>query len=366
MSRPLDLSSTVAKMNRANEHFRTLRQEIRDFAQPDLYEVRTQTYRHRREWRKYPRSLVEELGLDQRFRFRQVDNDTLETSTRVIYRSVTARLRKPIPVVRWGVLIGDVINNLRGALDNLVFALTDANFGPPPNPVPHNDQWRDLKFPIAKTGAFWKKTAIPKNLWGLRPRQQARLKKLQPFYRRDEANVPRHWLVVLDELWNADKHRTVNIVREHHGWESLEFHPPGIEKWVDVHVFRARDFGPFIDDTEEIARFRIAARSDRMFNRAFAKSLNMQVYPNLVFEVAFDEGPPAFGANVIQRLMGFQNRVAAVILQFQPDFSEPLPLGIARPPTRHGSPSPEWPDVAAVLRAEATDDIPPSKGKLPM
>jgi hypothetical protein len=40
------------------------------------------------------------------------------------------------PVEEWGAIIGDVVHNLRSALDHLVWQLTIANGNTPPNPIP--------------------------------------------------------------------------------------------------------------------------------------------------------------------------------------------------------------------------------------
>jgi len=120
MSRPLDLSSVIAKIRRANEHLQILNKEIDDFIDPNLYKVRTETYRHGRERRQYLRRQIEELGLLNAFPFRQIDDDTLELRPLVDYKSVLATVPVNVPSDQWGTLIGDVIHNTRGALDNLI------------------------------------------------------------------------------------------------------------------------------------------------------------------------------------------------------------------------------------------------------
>ncbi len=111
------------------------------------------------------------------------------------------------PDHKFGMLIGDVVNNLRAALDNLVWALTDAFSGPPPrNPIPPG-QWRQVRFPIVVDPAKWPTN----NLWGVDPRLLAEFKKLQPFDRRQN-DPERDEFRILDELWNIDKHRSPHFV----------------------------------------------------------------------------------------------------------------------------------------------------------
>lgn len=336
MSRTLDLGSVAAKIWRANEHFQVLNKEIDDFVNPDLYKIRTETYRQGVERRHYLRHQIEKLGLREAFPFRQIDDDTLELFATVDYKSILATVPSDIPATRWSIIAGDVISNVRAALDHLVWALTVANGNTPP-PVPFG-KWRRVEFPVERDPAKWRDTA-KKHLWGVRPRDQTRLKKLQPFYRRKSANIDRHWLHRLNELWNTDKHRVLNLTRAYHGWQTMELVPAEVHEHVAWRLLRARDYGPFKQDTEEIARVRLMPRRDRppFRNREF----KMDVKVRLTFEVTFDDGPPGYGANVVTLLKGFLNEVAGIVYEFQPDLREPLPVNLLLPPAIHASPPPE-------------------------
>src|SRR5688572_13514485 len=57
------------------------------------------------------------------------------------------------PVEAWGAIIGDVVHNLRSALDHLVWQLTLGNGHVPPTVIPlkRSDpdyKWRQISFPI--------------------------------------------------------------------------------------------------------------------------------------------------------------------------------------------------------------------------
>ena len=75
----------------------------------------------------------------------QPDSKTGEIT---IYGEVTG---EP-PTDEWGAIIGDVVHNLRSALDHLVWQLTIADgHTPPPNPIPKRglgSEWRDIGVPI--------------------------------------------------------------------------------------------------------------------------------------------------------------------------------------------------------------------------
>jgi hypothetical protein len=279
--------------------------------------------------RIYPRSEFDALGIRYKFSFREVDDNTLALRPTIDYQSILATVQRDIPARRWSTQVGDVVNNIRAALDNLVFSLTDANYGPPPNPIPFGDRWRRVSFPVRHLDTAWS-PAVQRCLWGLTPRQQGRLKKHQPFFRKKPVSTQKHWLSILEELWNADKHRSINVTRAYHGWESIEFLPPELSNLVEVCLVWARDFGSFDNDTEEIARVRLRPRTDRLFTGM--PNFQFEVKVRLTFEVTFDSGPPAYGANIVELLKGFMNRVVAIVHEFEPGLAERLPLNVLAPP----------------------------------
>ena len=131
----------------------------------------------------------------------------LKTGEIPVYGQVVG---KP-PVHEWGAIIGDVVHNLRSALDHLVWQLTLAEgHTPPPNPIPKRglgSEWRDISFPIcAKPQPTdhlgnlipWDSAKDLKSLWGVGPRLRAEFQWLQPFA--TGQNPTEDPLAVLDEL----------------------------------------------------------------------------------------------------------------------------------------------------------------------
>jgi hypothetical protein len=140
--------------------------------------------------------------------------------------------RRGSPTAEWGVVIGDIVHNLRSALDHLVWALTLAyQPGPPPNSVPRKgpgSEWKDVAFPIYTdpypldaSGNLipWRNAKEPKSLWGIDPVLRADFEELQPFKRKGNPalvqlgtdNPAFDPLAILHNLWNIDKHRHVNL-----------------------------------------------------------------------------------------------------------------------------------------------------------
>lgn len=112
---------------------------------------------------------------------------------------------------RWGVIVGDAIHNLRGALDHLVWQLSlhKREGRKPRNPG-------TVKFPICKVPdpelgrpedfRGGKKEA----LWDVLPRHRAIIEDSQPYKRWHGLTV--HPLVRLNAFSNTDKHQVVNPV----------------------------------------------------------------------------------------------------------------------------------------------------------
>jgi hypothetical protein len=136
-----------------------------------------------------------------------------------------------------GATIGDVVHNLRSALDHLVWQLTIAEgYTPPPNPLPKGSDWRKIGFPIYMNpypvnhlGNLipWATSNEPKSLWGIGPRLRAEFQGLQPFNHGQDA--PKKPLAVLDELWNIDKHRHLHLTLFFVGLHDVESKSPELK-----------------------------------------------------------------------------------------------------------------------------------------
>lgn len=110
------------------------------------------------------------------------------------------------PKVRWGVLIGDVLHDVRSALDHLAWQLALLN-GPPPE---------HTAFPIFRDPCLYAETTRKgkptrrsglRKVEGLAPFAQAAVEVCQPY--RDPIEPDKNPLWTLHVLNNADKHRVV-------------------------------------------------------------------------------------------------------------------------------------------------------------
>jgi len=108
----------------------------------------------------------------------------------------------PIPA-RFGLITGDALQNIRSALDYLVWELVIAAKN---QPSPKN------MFPICSTlDAFEEQVSKRKRLDGVHPDAIAEIRALQPCHLGKDA--PMSTLLVLDDLTNINKHRRVLLTQ---------------------------------------------------------------------------------------------------------------------------------------------------------
>lgn len=178
-------------------------------------------------------------------------------------------LRDPLPRIdtAWSLHAGEILFDLRSALDHLVWEMHVRHYrgGPIPEEVEFGSQ-----FPIYDSPARYKR----KGAWRLRnlaKRDQRAIELLQPYVRRDDKWVwARSDLRNLNTLHNIDKHRQLHLVagaraavevvsfpaeygfRQRPHWGSAEADTP-IETWTFSKVpTKVQDHGgAFLDVTLE-------------------------------------------------------------------------------------------------------------------
>lgn len=115
---------------------------------------------------------------------------------------IVARTVPDFPV-RIGLILGDVIQGYRSALDHLAWALVMRG----KTPDLSEDAQRRVYFPYAKTPRQFR-TTIKTRLPGVRWADIAKVRRYQP-YKAVKRMRSRHPLLALEKLSNLDKHRTV-------------------------------------------------------------------------------------------------------------------------------------------------------------
>lgn len=284
------LEGCFERINRAEVHIGSLNRRIREYLANEAYVMEAE-----RDWQTPPYPV-----------------------------HIYAKKVKDPPATELGVMVGDVINNLRAALDNLTWELTIKHSGrPPPNPIPFNSRWRKVRFPVCLDPKKWP-GFVGRNLWGVRPGLRADFERLQPFKRRKRApHRDEFW--VLEELWSIDKHRRAHLVSIFVGLHGVEFRWPfeGIPQPPEFE-----DYGFQIIEQRRIGPLKRRAKLGSVVEVASAKpggvlATNMpevHVNPVLAFDVAFEKGPPAHSGRVVSTLERLRDAVAEALVRFESEF----------------------------------------------
>jgi hypothetical protein len=112
------------------------------------------------------------------------------------------------PPLRLSVIIGDVLHNLRSALDQMTWDLAKTHSGTPPGGTEFPVFWDEARFrarnslgnPVRGSGIF--------KIRGIALPAQRIIEKLQPYHREEPLSHP---LYVLHQLNVIDKHRAINL-----------------------------------------------------------------------------------------------------------------------------------------------------------
>jgi hypothetical protein len=107
------------------------------------------------------------------------------------------QIRREAPL-RFGVILGDCLHNLRSSLDHLMWQVTLLDGNTPD---------ASTQFPISRTEKAFEKAA-KRQIPGLNSAHHDFVRSLQPFNAGDDAEG--HALAVLATLSNTDKHRVLN------------------------------------------------------------------------------------------------------------------------------------------------------------
>jgi hypothetical protein len=240
-----------AKLGRADEHLETLDKRIQGFLDTKPY--------------------------------RGVPDIDAEAGQSLIRAQV---LREP-PVIEWGLLIGDVLHNLRSALDHLAWRLGG---DPPPNEG-------TSEFPI-----FWDKTAFRTNginkVVGVPDHPLAIIEDLQPYHRGNTAKNHPLWRLYL--LSNFDKHRLLHVSGAVVKTASYMVEAPA----GSTSDFEAIRLGPF-EDGAVIATWPLNPEVD-----VARPKVNMPF--NFSFDIAFDETGPGRGEPVRDTLQRCRSHIGNV------------------------------------------------------
>ncbi len=217
------------------------------------------------------------------------------------------------PAVRWGVYIGDIVHNLRSALDHIAWQLA-ALEGPPPGQTEFPIFADESRFrTIDKKGDPGRRSGLYKMV-GIGDCGKALIEWAQPYHRRSEAKSAPLWM--LHELWNADKHRVLAVAIA--SLEASGYHYRVLTPKGKLAEFEFGPFGP-LHEGAQVAWFRIAEDSVR--------PVDVQI--TVTYAVTFGEATnakgdqlPTVGKPLMRTLDAMGRAVGSVLLRAQLCFEE--------------------------------------------
>ena len=154
--------------------------------------------------------------------------------------SIFAEVINPPPLNRWSLVCGDLIHNLRSALDSILYGIAICETGVNP---PADEEV--LQFPI--TGSPPKFSKQKYRIKSLSPAVQAAIESVQPYNRPHPQHPP--VLELLGYLNNFDKHRTINVI-------AAVPHDPSVE--MDSSVASVTVYRTAVEGKTEILSFTLA------------------------------------------------------------------------------------------------------------
>lgn len=246
------------KLDRATRHLKELEANLLAFLQPDCYEIVNESR---------PKGQVVE-GKPGR---------TILTR-RVIFKDTP-------PLLHWGTVVGDVVHNLRSALDHVVYTISYRR-----NPSEFRDD-RTTAFPICNDLATFHRRRRREwepyhEIRGIPDEAKAIIEGLQP-YQRGQDDLRSDPLWILREMDDIDKHRTIHIT----GWSahSIVLDITDVQPGVRVHSLSVRPVGA-------IESGAILVEID--FTSAKSDAPTMYLHKEFLFEIAFDKDTPLPGLPV--------------------------------------------------------------------
>jgi hypothetical protein len=228
------------KLARAEEHMKALAEAIEGFVKTEPYEIT----RH-----------LEAEDADHVYRF--------------------SKFTDPPECI--GILIGDVVHNLRSSLDHIAFALAKQGSVAAGITMSRNQE-TGIQFPISDSPEQFNKQIGSGRLLYVEPEAKTIIERLQPYWLR-RGDPRKSWISVLHRLDITDKHRTIpatGAVVTHGAYDAL----PGGPQPEMILARRTHEWGV----GAEVVRFRFAEPHPEV---------DVDFSPS--FTVAIEEGWPPNG-----------------------------------------------------------------------
>ena len=181
-----------------------------------------------------------------------------------------------------GLLVGDVVHNLRTCLDHIVLAMAQKGAKAAGVTMSRKAE-TSIQFPVAISPEHFEDQIGRHRLRYVEPEAKMVIERLQPYWL-DRTNPEHSWIAVINDLDVTDKHRTIPSLGTIISYEAFVV-PPGVERPKMVPTHTPGEWGL----NAEVARYRFSVPQP---------DVNMEFSP--AFTVAIEGAwPPNRGADVL-------------------------------------------------------------------
>lgn len=215
---------------------------------------------------------------------------TVEHDMKSGYCRARIRFAQELPT-DWSLAVGDIVHNLRSALDALIYSLAVKHLGR----APTGREVIQIQFPVVDERKDWP-GECGRRLAHVHADVRAAVERLQPYHRKNRRF--KHPLAVLRDLSNVDKHRHLHLTRAVASKSRLNISGNGVFPGVVIEGYT----GPLEDGTQ-IARWRMLPGA----------SFDVEVKAEAELAVSFGNGP-ALGGGVLAFLIATHDHIRDQVL----------------------------------------------------
>lgn len=204
--------------------------------------------------------------------------------------SVTIHIASPPPLA-WSVRVGEIVHNLRSALDHMVYEMILTATG-------QGSDWSEFPIFLDRSRYDHARTGGVAKTRGLRPEAVHYIEQIQPWNKQPNPELHRLW--ALHQLSIADKHRLLHLTSLAAGCAGFSLVASAS---VSLAASRVRPDGP-VQDGDELARWQLADLTDERGH--------VKVEGDITYGIAFSPDSPWAGNLVVESLQQLVETVEGV------------------------------------------------------
>jgi hypothetical protein len=228
--------------------------------------------------------------------------------------------------LRWGIQVGEVVHNIGSALDNLVWELAQPLPLPPSPSASSKVRWQyqgrlnQLGFPYTKTRTRWPESCERYLHFVTDARVRDTIEQAQAFWDFEQKGMDpeAHPLQLVHELWNRDKHHTLNV-----GAAGLQLQVSPVrmpELFPDVQNLHTELIEVFplraIDTVTEMARLMVYFPREVEFPSGREYTMPALIQPSFTLGMLFGKDSPGEGLNTLDVLLAAHDRATRILNEF--------------------------------------------------